>query len=162
MRLRNLLMIVLLLCATSQVFAESASTYLGISVNVVPICQIAVTDLGFGTYDPLVANAGQPLDATAEVQMLCTKSAQANVILDYGRNSQGAARGMAAGLDRVNYGLFQDPARTKIWSDGENSLHVIGAGGRTPQRYVVYGRVAAGQEVPPGAYSDVVMATVDF
>lgn len=151
-----------LLLAAANVFGASATAYLNVSLTVMPNCRVSVTDLSFGAYDPLLANADQPLDATADFDMLCTKQAQAKIKFDYGRNPQGETRGMTLGPDRVNYGLFQDSSRTKPWADGENGLYVVAAGGRAPQRYVVYGRVPPGQEVPPGAYNDIVMATVDF
>lgn len=148
--------------AAAKGFAASATTYLSVTLTVQPNCQVAVTDLHFGSYDPLLVNAEQPLDATADLTMLCTNHAQATIKIDYGRNPLGLNRTMIFGSDRVTYSLFQDPSRTRLWADGENGMHVTGAGGRAPQRYVVYGRVAAGQEVPPGGYTDVVMATVDF
>jgi len=162
MRLKQIIIALLAVCATQTAFGASASAYLGVSLTVVPNCQVAVNDLQFGTYDPLLANAAQPLDATADLNMLCTKEAQATIRFDFGRNALGPVRGMAAGTDRVTYNLFQDSSRTTPWADGEHALHVVGSGGRTPQRYVIYGRVSPGQEVPPGAYNDVVMATVDF
>lgn len=162
MRVKLYLMVIAMTCTASQLLAGSASTYMSVSVQVVPNCQIAVTDLAFGAYDPLLANAERALNATADVRMLCTKNSQANIVLDYGRNSRGPARGMAAGADRVSYELYQDASRNTPWGGSENSLHIIGVGGRGPQRYVVYGRVPPGQEGPPGAYTDVIMATVDF
>lgn len=152
----------LLLLAAKSAFGATASAFLNVSLNVLPNCQVVVTDLHFGSYDPLVGNASQPLDATADLNLLCTRQAQATIKFDYGRNLLGAYRGMMSGSDRVSYNLFLDPSRTRLWADGENGLHVVGAGGRSPQRYVVYGRVPAGQEVPPGAYNDIVMATLDF
>ena len=161
-RLTRVLMTMAVACLAAPAFADSASTYLNVTLRVVPNCRVAITDLAFGAYDPLLSHAESPLDATADLQMLCTKSAQANVVFDFGRNSVGPVRGMIAGSGRVNYQLFQDASRNKPWGDGENSLHVIGMGGREPQRFVVYGRVPPGQEVPPGPYTDIVMATVDF
>jgi spore coat protein U-like protein len=162
MRLTHILILVATLCAPLSAMAESASTYLGVTLIVAPNCRIAVTDLAFGSYDPLVANAARELDATADLRMLCTRNAQANIGLDFGRNNQGLLRSMAAGTDHVMYQLYQDASRTKLWGFGENALRIVGAGSREPQRFVVYGRVAGGQEVPPGAYTDVVLATVDF
>ncbi|GAC1395141.1 MAG: spore coat U domain-containing protein [Thermoanaerobaculia bacterium] len=160
--LKQTLTAAVMLLAATPLLAESSSAFLSVSMTVLPNCQIAVTDLAFGAYDPLLANAKASLDATADLRMLCTRNAHANVVFDYGRNSRGALRGMAAGSERVGYELYQDSSRTKPWGSGENALHVIGVGGREPQRFVVYGRVSGGQEVPPGAYSDVVLATVDF
>jgi spore coat protein U domain-containing protein, fimbrial subunit CupE1/2/3/6 len=162
MRARLVIIAVLSLFAAASAFGASATVYLNVSLTVASNCQVTVTDLHFGTYDPLLGNADQPLDATADLNMLCTRGAQATIKFDYGRTPQGLNRGMTFGSDRVNYSLFQDSSRTKPWADGENGLHVVGTGGRTPERYVVYGRVPAGQDVPPGAYNDIVMATVDF
>ena len=156
-------MVLAMLCVCTQAIAQQkASTYLTVSVRVVPNCHIAITDLSFGAYDPLQDNATQPLDATADVRMRCTKNSQANIVLDYGRSARGEFRTMTAGRDTVNYELFQDASRSKPWGMGEHSLRIISAGGTDPQRFTVYGRVSAGQEVPPGAYTDIVLATVDF
>ena len=162
LRARLLLIAMLTLSAAASAFGASASVYLNVSLTVVPNCQVTVTDLQFGSYDPLIGNATTPLDATADLGMLCTNGAQATIRFDYGRSHLGLNRGLSSGTDRVDYSLFQDSSRTKPWADGENGLHVVASGGRTPQRYIVYGRVPAGQEVPPGAYTDIVMATVDF
>ncbi len=151
-----------LMCGAASAWAGSATTFMQVSLNVVPNCRLSVTDLSFGNYDPLLGNADRPLDGAAQLQMVCTKNSQASIMFDSGEHGVASTRGMVLGSDRVSYDLFRDSARTERWADSADALHVTGTGSRNPQQFTVFGRVPAGQEVSAGAYSDIVTATVDF
>jgi spore coat protein U-like protein len=151
-----------LMCGAASAWAGSATTFMQVSVNVVPNCRLSITDLAFGNYDPLLDNADRPLDGAAQLQMVCTKNSQASVMFDSGQHGVGSNRGMVLGSDRVSYDLFRDSARTQHWADSADALHVTGTGSRDPQQFTVFGRVPGGQAVGAGAYSDIVTASVDF
>lgn len=152
----------LLLLIAANAEAQAVSAHLQVSVRVVPICRVAVSSLAFGSYDPLMTHAERPLDATARLDLLCTKNAPATIVLDLGRNARAEERLLAFGSDRVAYDLFRDSARTIRWADRGSSLQLVGQGTREPQHLTIYGRIPPAQEVPPGPYSDVIMAKVDF
>lgn len=161
MSLLSMIAAALLFCGANA-WAATASALMQVSVTVAPNCRISVTDLAFGTYDPIVANSDRQLDATADLRMVCTKGAQAAIMIDSGRNGSHGSRSLSSGTELVTYDLFRDSARTQRWADADNALHVVATGGKDPQLFTVFGRVPPGQEVPPGVYYDVITATVDF
>jgi spore coat protein U-like protein len=138
--------------------AASTSAQIQVSVQVIANCRIVVSDLAFGAYDPLVQHSTQPLDGTANVQVLCTKNLRANVLMD---DSGNASRDMHSGSDLLSYAIFSDGARSKTWGTGANAIQITGTG-NSPQELTVFGRIPGGQVVPAGWYTDAVTATVDF
>lgn len=151
------LMLVTLASAQNAV-AASDSTQIKVSVQVVPNCRVLVTDLAFGTYDPLMQHSSQPLDGTAVVTVLCTKDLRATLLM----GDDGApARAMRSDMGALSYSLYSDSSHTRIWGTGANAMTIIGTGS-TPQTMTVYGRVPSAQVVPAGWYTDSVTATVDF
>lgn len=61
----------------------------------------------------------------------------------------------------LNYVLTTDSAHTTNWGNSTGSW-VAGTGNGSTQAITVYGQVAAGQYVAPGAYSDTITATVNY
>jgi spore coat protein U-like protein len=146
------------LLATRPALAASDSAQIQVSVQVVPNCRILVTELAFGSYDPLLQHATQPLDGTADLTVLCTKQLRASVLFN---NTGTNARTMRSVDGTLTYSLFSDASRTKNWGTGSDAVQVIGTGS-TPNRLTVYGRVPGSQIVAAGWYTDAVTATVDF
>lgn len=162
--MRNVSLVIALaagLIAATPLRAASSSAPLQVSAEVSPNCQIAVTNLAFGKYDPLAQNATSQVDAAAAVTMLCTRSSSASISLDFGRNAAGTNRAMSGGTQRVAYQLFRDSGRTQEWARGE-ALQFVSEGTRKPEELTLYGRIPPGQEVASGVYTDVVTATVEF
>ena len=147
-----------LLCATAA-HAATLSSPVEVSTTVVTNCQIQVSDLAFGSYDPLGTHASQQLDGAAAVQVLCTKSASASVQIDAG---QSGTRTLNGGADRVTYQLYRDANRTRAWSGASSNVRLVSTSAREPQQFTVYARIPAGQRVASGRYTDVVRATVYF
>jgi spore coat protein U-like protein len=149
----------LVLAATAHLAAaEVRSATMQVSVRVVANCQISVTDLAFGSYDPLLENASKPLDGTADVAVLCTKDLRATVLM---MNDGSSTRFLRSGDLTLSYGLFSDPARSRTWGGGTDGVQIVGTGS-VPQKVMVYGRVPPSQVVPGGWYTDAVTAVVDF
>lgn len=139
--------------------AASTSARMNVTVRVVPNCRIAVTDLAFGAYDPLVLHSSQNLDGTALVRVSCTKNERATILME---DNGSPARALNFGSFNLSYGIFSDAARTRTWGSSGNGMQVSFDGGSTQQEITVYGRIPAGQVVPAGPYADAVTATVDF
>jgi spore coat protein U-like protein len=150
----------LALCPTLR--AGSAVSPLDVTASVTADCRIAVSDLTFGSYDPLGQNADRPLDGAADVTMRCTRSSRAAIVIDYGRQSNGGTRALGMGAQQVAYQLYRDEARTKVWGEGGDALQFVSDSATNPQQFTVYGRIPPGQEAGPGVYTDVVTATVEF
>lgn len=144
-------------------FAQTATANLGISATVNGTCTITTTPVAFGVYDPVVANASVPLDATGTVVVTCTKGAGTRIDLGNGGNFLTGARRMAGGTDFLTYELYTDSGRTTVWGSGVGAGNTIGAAPSKAARTVtVYGRVASGQDVSAASYADTVVATINF
>lgn len=161
MRNRISLIIAATLLMAPAIFA-SANARFQVSATVSADCRISVSDLSFGSYDPLGQNSSRELSAAAGVSMLCTRDARATIVLDAGRTPLGGSRAMASGEQRVAYQIYRDADRTEVWGSGADALQFVSTGIQRPQQFMVYARIPPGQEVASGTYSDVVTATVDF
>ena len=117
------------------------------------------TALPFGAYDPASAT---PDDSTSTFVFNCTgrgsRLVLATVSLSAGAGTF-TQRQMTLGVDRLNYNLYQDAARTIIWGDGtppsQTRTNLVR---RTT--YTIYGRVAAGQWTAAGTYGDTITLTL--
>ena len=141
--------------------AETKFTTLLVQSSVAPNCRVAVSDLSFAAYDPLVIHASSGLDASAILTVTCTKGISVNVLVNDGSHESAGIRRMASGSQNLSYELYRDASRSSRWERG-NALALRAEGVFTPTRLGVYGRIPAGQVVPAGSYSDTVTATVDF
>ena len=137
--------------------AATATATVAISATVQATCTNTTTSLPFGTYTGLVATG------TATVTVQCTNTTPYNVGLDAG-GSTGATvtnRAMTGGAVLLYYGLFQDASHATNWGNSAGSW-VAGTGNGANQVLTVYGQVAGGQYVTPGAYTDTITATVNY
>lgn len=76
---------------------DSATATIAVSATVRRNCTITTTPLAFGTYDPVVANATTPLDATATMTIACTMGTPATIGLDDGSNAVASQRRLTNG-----------------------------------------------------------------
>lgn len=152
-----------LMMATISV-ADSIGGRMEVTATVVPNCRLVVPPLSFGTYDPLDGHSVQPADASTVISVTCTRNTGAAVSFDFGMNStSGPDRGMSgAGSDVLRYQIYRDAARSLVWSRGADALQVVSRGVSSSELLTVFGRIPPNQEAAPGAYSDLLTATVDF
>jgi spore coat protein U-like protein len=120
-------------------------------------CTDSALPLTFGLY------SGTLLNGVGTVTVTCHGNPSWKLSLDQGLGAGATTttRKMTgpAGVT-LNYQLFQDSARTINWGNSSGSDTVTGTGNGLPQLNTVYGRVAAGQYVAPGVYSDTISASV--
>ncbi len=137
----------------------TATTTFGVSATVQGTCLISATAMGFGTYTGVAATS------TSSVNVTCTNTTSYNVGLSAG-TSTGAAvtsRKMTGPASAtLAYSLFSDSARSSNWGQTVGTDTVVGSGNGSQQTLTVYGAVAAGQYVTPGAYSDTITATITY
>jgi spore coat protein U-like protein len=147
--------------------AGSASSSIAVSATVNANCLITAGALGFGTYDPVSANASSPLDGSATLSVTCTQGAAAKIMLgqgsnaDTGSNDGAPVRRMRTGTNYLSYQLYKDVAGGVVWGNTDGT-HVAYTGTGGSGSVSVYGRVTAGQNVPAGSYTDTVLATINF
>jgi spore coat protein U-like protein len=147
--------------------AGDASANLSISATVVSNCVISTTDLTFGEYDPIVANAADALTGNGSLTVTCTANTEVCIGLGQGEYDNGGSiempiRRMSDGAGNfLGYSLFRNAERSSQWG-GEGESMVTVAGDGEAQLFTVYGSINPGQNVPSGDYSDTVLATVMF
>ena len=131
-------------------------------------CSIsALSSAAFGIYNPYSASA---LDGVATATITCsgTKSAElANVSITASAGVSGSffpRQMQGPNLSRLNYNLYIDAARTQIFGNGVAGTFADTGSASTPITFTqtIYGRIPAGQDVAVGAYSDLLIYTVNF
>jgi spore coat protein U-like protein len=154
------------IAAEGRLFGQSSSNTasLSISATVSKNCTIATAPVAFGAYDSVTANRTAPLDGTGTVIVTCTKGAPAKVGLNAGGNAQGTTRRMVGtATEYLTYELYKDAAHASVWGNtASDALDVPAAVNQNPQNFTVYGRVLQNQTAAVGAYTDTVVATVNF
>ena len=133
-----------------------------VTMEVVGSCTVSAADLNFGAYP---SDSQIPALAQTTLTLTCS-TGTVEVSLDagtgLGRNTRNRSMNQDAGIDRLEYELFQDAGRTLHWGDtsGVDTRDVLTTG--QPQTVNVYGRIPAGQRVRGGNYSDTITVTVQF
>ena len=144
-------------------FAATRNADLNVSADVVGNCTITTNPIAFGNYDPIGTEATTDLDNTGSVVVTCTRGAGVSIDLGLGDNASGAQRRMKNGVANfLNYELYKDNGRTSVWGTAANGLAIAPAPSIAARTYTVYGRVPAGQDIPAGAYTDKVVATINY
>lgn len=140
----------------------AGSTFTGFSAlaTVIKNCQIAATNVSFGTVGLLTSNK----TATGTVSAQCNNAVPYTLSLNGGLTNAGnpTLRKMANGAQQVTYGLYQDAAHLNPWGSTVGTNTVAGTGSGVTQNYTVYGLVAPQSTGTPGNYSDTIIATVTF
>jgi spore coat protein U-like protein len=138
--------------------AATITTTFAVNMTVQATCLISALPLAFGTYTGLLINAATTITIT------CTNTTTYNVGLSPGVGTGATVtnRLMTSGTNTVVYALFSDAARSINWGQTVPTDTVPGTGNGAAQVLNVYGRVAAGSYVTPGAYTDTITATVTY
>ena len=163
--------------ASAGAQGASTTTNIPVSATVSAACSISTTSaIAFGAYDPIGTNANTALNATGQLSVVCSKgSTGLSIGLDNGAHVSGTQRQMIrtgeSATDVLQYGLFQPPNTTPgtactfpgttAWSTTA-TLAIGNSPSKVARLFNVCGSVPAGQDAPTGAYSDVVVATLNF
>ena len=143
----------------TPVLAATATTTFQVTATVQATCLISATNLSFGTYTGVVATS------TSTITVTCTNTSPYNVGLNAGTASGATVttRKMSGpGGALLSYALYQDAAHTTNWGNTVGTDTVARTGNGNAQSLTVYGQVAAGQYVTPGAYADTITATITY
>ena len=119
-------------------------------------CHISPQEVDFGSYDPI---GGPAVDGVGAVNVTCDTPADFTVTLSAGSGTF-AERRMSAGAAQLRYNLYTNASRTIVWSDGIAGSGVSSSGSNV--NLTIYGRIAAGQNVPAGSYVDTLTVTVTY
>jgi len=148
----------IVLCFATKAWATTASTTFQVTATIPSSCAVTATNLAFGNY------TGAVLDNTSVITVNCTNSTAYNIGLGAGTGTGATTttRILTSGLNKLNYTLWRDSARSLNWGDtvGTDTLASTGTG--AAQTFTVYGRIPASQSSNPGSYSDTITVTVSF
>lgn len=138
---------------------STASQSFTVTTTIAPSCTISATAMAFGTY------AGLVLDTSSTITVICTSTTPYNISLNQGLVAAATvtSRKMTlSGSNLLAYTLTSDAARAVNWGQTIGTDTVAGTGSGAAQALTVYGRIAAGQRVTPGAYADTIIATITY
>jgi spore coat protein U-like protein len=135
--------------------AATDSKNFNVTITITESCDIstgAATDVDFGTQ----ARSTGPYTATGNLIVNCSSGTPYDITLGQGANYSSGRR-MANGTNYVPYELYSDSGMSTSW------VSVHGTGTAANQNIPVYGKVlAASTNVPAGAYTDTVTATITY
>ena len=122
-----------------------------------PEVTVKVFELDFGVYN---YTKDIPTDAFTTIEITTDDTRTLVVKLGSGVNTGGVSnfhpRKMRSIDDTLEYNLYTDTARTKVWGDGSNNTYT-----QTGQSELkVYGRIPPKQNVNIGIYTDNVTVTI--
>jgi spore coat protein U-like protein len=152
--------------AAMPAFAATTAD-VGISATVVASCSITALPVAFGNYDALSVS---PRDATGSVDVTCSVGSLPKIWLGQGLNA-GAGSTAAVPIRRMingatnflSYQLYQEVLRANVWGATDaSSPAALPAVGIIAVTSTIYGRVPINQTSATGAYTDTVVATVNF
>jgi len=140
--------------------AATDTSTIAVTATVVENCMITTnTDLAFGAYDFLGANATADATTTGQVEIICNNGSQGVLSLDSGLNA------VAAGQQAMESTTLPGTYLTYTVSDtlgGTSWIDVAVTGDGTAQTFDVYGTIPAAQNAPVGSYADTVTATITY
>lgn len=157
----TVLLVVGMLASAELPAQTPASTTFRVSANVQAVCAVTATDLDFSNYN---AQSGSPLLGQTMMQVNCTPGSGYHIALNAG-TSPGATvnqRKMVSGANRLDYQLYSDANRTKIWGNTVPVNTVFGVGTGVAQQLTVFGSVPAAQVVPAGSYTDTITVNIYY
>ncbi len=140
----------------------AAALLLACSRGAEAACTVSSSGVNFGGYNVYSA-ADDP--STGDVTYRCTSfEIVIQISLSAGSGTY-TTRTMKKGAENLNYNLYLDGAFTSVWGDNSGSTDVYTRffpATNTNVDVTVYGRITALQDVSVGAYSDTIMATINF
>jgi|TARA_B110000037_G_scaffold169935_1_gene192605 spore coat protein U-like protein len=155
-------------------YATETAANLTVSAEITASCTMSTTDLSFGTYDAIIANATQDLTSSAEVSTICTLGANGVITMGGGSHSlycisSKCYRRMAneGETSFLSYNIYTNESYSwgYVWSDNPSAaneiVQMMGAG--VSQNTTVYGEIPKNQKyAAAGSYTDTVTITLTY
>lgn len=122
-------------------------------------CTVDSTTLSFGSINPL---ANRQQDSSALLNISCPSSTSYTITLSPGSGSYDR-RTMLSGTEVLEYNLYIDPQRSRIWGDGSGATYTVtGVADEVGSEHTIYGSVPPQPFASPGIYSDAVIITIHY
>ena len=167
-------MVLGLAALTVPAYATDTAANLTVSADINASCTMNVTDLNFGAYDPIVANATEGLTGSATVSATCTSGATGVVTMSGGLHStfcmsSKCYRRMANAGETsfLRYNIYTNASYSwgYVWTDNPVDVKTVGqvTGSGISQDLTVYGEVHKNQtNASAGSYTDTINVTLRF
>ncbi|MDB9972764.1 spore coat U domain-containing protein [Oceanospirillaceae bacterium] len=155
-------------------YATLSTSDMAVTASINASCTMNVTDLDFGAYDPVVANATSGLTGSATVSATCTLGATGVVTMTGGLHSTFC---MSSKCDRrmanagetsfLRYNIYTNASYSwgYVWTDNPVDVKTVGhvTGSGISQDLTVYGEVHKNQtNASAGSYTDTINVTIRF
>ncbi|MDG2990636.1 spore coat U domain-containing protein [Candidatus Synechococcus calcipolaris G9] len=130
-----------------------------------------VVGLNFGNYDVM---APTPTDAVGSFSFTCRgggggggsfNNIPVTISLSRGNSDSYTPRRMIFESSTLEYNLYLDAARSRVWGDGTSGTNQNGPfvpGNNVGNTIEIFGRIPPDQWVTPGQYSDQIVITIQF
>ena len=141
-------------------FNTVSAAPMNVTATVDEVCELGT--MGDVTFGNLTPGAGIDGTANGTVEWRCSNATNADIAIDNGANGN-RTMDHAVTASTLTYQLFQDAARTSVWSDIGTDVNVTGTGiGAGFAAETVYGRVLSADidAAEVGSYSDTVDVTI--
>lgn len=141
--------------------------FLFVESHALASCSLSIQrDLSFGDYDPLSSSSN---NSTGRIKIKCTGSGSVSyeVLLSQGQAGSYYPRAMllSGGGAQLNYNIYTNNRRTKIWGDGSGSTYTITKTKSSPftKRHTAYGEIPGSQSAASiGTYNDTITVTLNY
>lgn len=154
--------------------AATSASNMAVTAELNANCIMSSTDLAFGAYDPIVANAALDLRATATVSTTCTSGATGVVTMSQGDHFlycvnndcyRQLANAEETGFLRYNIYTSASYSISNIWNHDVEEMssvaQVLGSG--VSQDLTVYGEIPKNQKnARAGSYTDTITVTLTY
>lgn len=149
-----LLAMLAVLAMGGTAMAATATSNLTVTANVTNGCRIdSVTNVAFGSYDP--TSAADNIAGSGSIVSRCTKNTTYRIYVT-------GTRVMINGVNNLNFELYSDTGRTAVFPSTFAGASPSTSASNAPVPTNVYGKITALQDVPAGAYSATLTATVEY
>lgn len=142
--------------------AQTATGDLSVQITITGGCVLdTVTNINFGTHSIL----NDKIEGSGSISVLCTTGEPYFITLGAGI-APGATvndrRMTSQSGDTIQYQLYQDAPRTKIWGVTQNVNAVAGTGTGSAETIPIYGLVPSQTTPRAGVYTDTVTVTLNY
>lgn len=146
--------------------AGSATNNVTVSASITQNCTVGTANIGFGAYDPVVAQRTAALNQSTTISLTCTKGAT-GITLGLGPSANTSLtpciaplRCLTSGTNTLSYNLYSDSPGGTVWNSpiGES----VTGGITTATSVTIYGQIPGGQDATVASYTDTVVATVNY
>jgi spore coat protein U-like protein len=143
------------LLAPRSAQAQTATGSFTVTATVGKACTVAAAPIVIASYDP---NASVATVGTTNVNVACTKGTTYTTFLTSAKNWTLTDTATSAG-NALTYAISQGASAT-AWTG--TSGWAGSAPSKAPVSYVATAKIAAGQDVPAGTYTDTVTMNVNY